>query len=300
MKPRILMVIDRPGWAFDHSAQHLARKLTDEFEFRFLYVAEQLCFDPQDYDLIHVFFWGEQFHTRFQPRRNMVLKEISSHRWEFEEQYGRVTPSKMVDLYLQDAHTILTTSQRLYDQFEPYVSSIYYCRNGFDTDIFYNKSDRVGSMVVGWAGNEKDPKKGIKQIIRPACQGRFNLVEAGGSLSHLQMPEFYNKLDVFLVGAWEEGEPLTLIEAMASGCFPICTDVGIVPELIENGRNGFIVDRSIHAFQEAVIWCENNLEYVRAQGAENAERMLRSRAWDVVIDDWRIMYQAALSRAQKR
>ena len=33
MKPRVLLAIDRPGWAFDNIAQALVRHLSDEFAF---------------------------------------------------------------------------------------------------------------------------------------------------------------------------------------------------------------------------------------------------------------------------
>ena len=42
------------------------------------------------------------------------------------------------------------------------------------------------------------------------------------------MHEFFRKIDVYTVASRHEGEPLTLIEAMGAGCFPVCSDVGIV------------------------------------------------------------------------
>jgi len=45
-----------------------------------------------------------------------------------------------------------------------------------------------------------------------------------------------------LVTAHSEGFPLTLIEAMASGCLPIAYDIDYGPaDLIRNGKNGFLV-----------------------------------------------------------
>ena len=293
MKPRILMVVDCPNWAFDNSARQIARHLAGRFDFRFLYVDEQLPYVSENYDLIYIFFWSEKCGL---PRQR-VMKEVSDHPWEFDQQYGCLTAGGVVQKYLQDAGTLVTTSKRLYRRFRPHFKDVYHCRNGFDAAVFACQGTREGSLTVGWAGNPHLPQKGLSKVVRPACKGRFELLEALGDVPHEQMERFYNKLDVFLVGSRSEGEPLTLIEAMASGCFPVCTDVGIVPELINHKINGLIVDRSVEGFRGALDWCEKNLEYVRTQGVMNAERMSRTREWSIVAEDWARAFEAALDRS---
>jgi hypothetical protein len=124
--------------------------------------------------------------------------------------------------------------------------------------------------------------KGYKDILVPACRDRFKLLTAGGTLSHVRMNSFYNKLDVLAICSRHEGQPLPLIESMAAGCFPVCTDVGIVQELVEHGINGYVVsERTSDAFAKAFAWCEANLDKVRKAGKENARLMHRERNWDV-------------------
>ena len=66
------------------------------------------------------------------------------------------------------------------------------------------------------------------------------------------MARFYNSIDVICVASTAEGDPLPLVEGMACGCFPVCVDVGIVPELVQSGVNGLIVDRTPAAFRAAL------------------------------------------------
>ena len=48
--------------------------------------------------------------------------------------------------------------------------------------------------------------------------------------------------DIFVLPSDTEGMPLSIIEAMATGLPCIATNVGGVPELIDHGYTGFIID----------------------------------------------------------
>ncbi|HBC78662.1 MAG TPA: glycosyl transferase, partial [Bacteroidales bacterium] len=46
--------------------------------------------------------------------------------------------------------------------------------------------------------------------------------------------------DAFCLSSHFEGMPISLIEAFACGCIPVCTPVGGIVDLIDNGITGFI------------------------------------------------------------
>lgn len=52
---------------------------------------------------------------------------------------------------------------------------------------------------------------------------------------------------VFILSSRYEGFSLSLVEAMSQGLIPVAYPVGIVPEIIENGRNGYIVNSTKEA-----------------------------------------------------
>jgi glycosyltransferase involved in cell wall biosynthesis len=52
---------------------------------------------------------------------------------------------------------------------------------------------------------------------------------------------FYRDARLLLLASEREGLPLVLIEAMCCGCVPISTRCGTIEDLIEDGRNGFLV-----------------------------------------------------------
>jgi glycosyltransferase involved in cell wall biosynthesis len=58
--------------------------------------------------------------------------------------------------------------------------------------------------------------------------------------------DYYLNSDAFCLSSIHEGMPITLIEAFACGCVPICTPVGGISDSIENGITGFL-SKSISA-----------------------------------------------------
>jgi len=291
-RPRVLLLVDRPGWAYDAAAQAISKNLSDEFEFRIEYVCHKPDLRAWPFDLIHVFFWGETYHQQFVTDRRRVIKEISSHRWANEDLYGRVTPEQMAAKYLFDAGTLTATSQRLQTIFSP-LREVWLAQNGFDPAQYAMRNRSGGRLRIGWAGNAEDKCKGLEDILRPAVAPDFELQVAGGGLDTQAMCEFYNSLDVICIASTAEGEPLTLIEAMACGCFPVAVSVGIVPELVTHGRNGMIVRRSSAAFRAAFQWCATNIERVRAAGRQNAETMRQTRLWGQLGPQWRGVFRHA-------
>ena len=60
-----------------------------------------------------------------------------------------------------------------------------------------------------------------------------------------QLASYYAEADIFVLLSRWEGVPLSLLDAMAHGCIVIATDVGAVSELIDDGRNGFLVPNGV-------------------------------------------------------
>lgn len=60
-------------------------------------------------------------------------------------------------------------------------------------------------------------------------------------LGERKEPRYYMKAaDAFCLSSLYEGMPITLIECFSVGCLPLCTPVGGINNMIENGKNGLL------------------------------------------------------------
>jgi len=87
-----------------------------------------------------------------------------------------------------------------------------------------------------------------------------------------------------------EGLPLSVIEAMTAGLPVIVSHVGDLPDLIEDGVNGFLVkERTAQAFSEKIVALLRD-DALRTRFSEAARRAARqysieasARKWDAIL-----------------
>ena len=57
-----------------------------------------------------------------------------------------------------------------------------------------------------------------------------------------KLPKLYQAADVFAFSTFYEHHPFAVLEALSTGLPVVTTNVGGIPETIENGKNGFLVE----------------------------------------------------------
>jgi glycosyltransferase involved in cell wall biosynthesis len=95
--------------------------------------------------------------------------------------------------------------------------------------------DRVPDLVVLLTG----PARGYVRVALEGLGIPYRHVLAG---SRAELARAYHALDVYLVASRQEGGPKAVLESMAAGVPLVSTRVGQATELVEHGRNGWLVD----------------------------------------------------------
>jgi glycosyltransferase involved in cell wall biosynthesis len=86
---------------------------------------------------------------------------------------------------------------------------------------------------------------------------------------------------------------LVLLESMACGTPTICTDVGGMPEFVEDGVTGFVVPpNDPDALRERINHLVRNPEIVAQMGQRGRERVLERFTWDAVARRCLAAYEA--------
>ncbi|HEX5150802.1 MAG TPA: glycosyltransferase [Parafilimonas sp.] len=91
--------------------------------------------------------------------------------------------------------------------------------------------DGVNALLI-MIGAERDGEESrqIALAIKKACAGTRNIIWIGGNQP---ATDYLMLADFFCLSSIYEGMPISLIEAFATGCLPICTPVGAIPEMMD-------------------------------------------------------------------
>lgn len=129
--------------------------------------------------------------------------------------------------------------------------------------------DLDAHLVLAGAGNFEPWKRRLSRKNIPNSKYTFL-----GKVPYHEMPFLYPLASVFVLPSYSESFPLTILEAMSAGIPVIATNVGGLPEMIENGVNGFLInpgDSSALSQKISEVLCcrDRTLELVR-NGRERA------------------------------
>jgi len=299
-KKTIILVADVKGWAFDNIAQYILTLLKDKYDCYIVYTAnlknhEEFLGCLNSYpkvDCIHFFYRG--YLTEL--LEVLARRRLDKNDPKLAKFLNAGTTTSVPDhLFIGDNNEILDklmifqfvdnyypVSKKLYDIYYnithyPKPSNVIY-DNILIEEQEPNFTSNNDKLVVTWVGNSKWGEwrfkenydaKGYKTIIEPTLDQiksecinieEYIIDAAKQKISKQKVLEILKKTDILLIASKIEGTPLPAIEAMAMACAIISTDVGIVPEILPQIQQEFIIKGDAKEFVEAIKKLNNNRE----------------------------------------
>ena len=288
VRKKILFVVDVPGWAWFKKSEAIQRCLRDEFKADVWWPGK--CVIPKGFDLYLTFCPPMLEHLRGVERERKVTGTTGYIR--FDEWF---VGDKA--FYEAEVAALHANSLSLLERIKLYHDNVFYVPNGVDTSLFKQQDlTKKDGLVVGFVGSEYSiVYKGLVDYILPATlvagvKLSTNLCIHLNKFSEQKMVSFYKEIDVYVVASVEEGTPNPMLEAASCGRPVISNRVGNAPEFVINGESGFLVERSMKSYVEALQYFEDTPKEVLRMGL-NARKQAEKWDWKIQAENYRKMFR---------
>jgi glycosyltransferase involved in cell wall biosynthesis len=104
------------------------------------------------------------------------------------------------------------------------------------------------------------------------------------------MAAWYNGGTILVCASETEGTPNPALEAAACGCVPVSTRVGTLVELVRNGENGYLVERSVDGLLAGVLAAIERYPAL----ARQLQRDISNWSWKVRSQDYYDVFRRVL------
>lgn len=121
-----------------------------------------------------------------------------------------------------------------------------------------------------------------------------------GSVPHEDMPKLYNQADILVFPTAREGFGLAVAEAMASGLPVVATDCSSMPELIVEGKGGYLCEPgNVFEFAERINALAQSPRLRNEMGEFNRCRIEQYFTLDKMVRNYRELFAEVLDGRRK-
>ncbi len=257
-----------------------------------------------------------------------VKTVIHLHGSMFREFYedGKTTQKKLITWMFNNADAIIVLSET-WSQFISEISSnsnIYKIYNGISADKFQNITPTDKRQITITFMGKLGKRKGTYDLLEAFAQlntetpeaelilagdgdieeikalinkkGLTDRVQVLGWITGQQKSSVLANTDIYALPSYNEGLPVSILEAMASEVPIVSTPVGGIPEAIIEGRNGFLVQPGdVNTLYLRLSQLCQNKQLRHEMGQENIQ--IISQKFDIqkLIDELITVYKKVLT-----
>ncbi len=273
-EPNLLLFLDkRPGQriVLHMHNDHLSMRLFRPFYRRALAKVDKvLC--VSDYirrqAVAHFPEYAERFQVVFNSTDPAVFKPYGDEAKSQLEGIVRINPDKRYLLYVgrltpvKGVHVLIEAFREIHRKIP-------------ETRLII-----TGSSFFGGAA-----KTAYEQQLVELAKPVSDAIEFTGYLPHDKLKYLYSAVDmVVFPPIWQEPFGLVMLEAMASGTCLVSSAVGGIPEVLEDQKNGILVEpNNADALAKAVVSALANPAAMRQMEDSAREKIATGYAWERLV-----------------
>lgn len=124
-------------------------------------------------------------------------------------------------------------------------------------------------LLIGDGPDEKSLKEKTKEL------GIEDNIIFTGKIENCKLKDYYGASDAFVFASKSETQGIVLLEAFAAGTPVICVKATGVSDIVEDGKNGYLVDENPMAFSECMlqlVFSPRRKEYLKDHALRTALR----------------------------
>lgn len=146
------------------------------------------------------------------------------------------------------------------------------------------------TLTVMGVGDIEDMKRMAEQL------GIQQYVRFTGRVSEEEKISLYRSHHIFALPSYGEGQPLSILEGMAAGMAVVSTTVGSIPEVIQEGQNGYLIQPGDAEELGRVLNKLMNPNLLETMGKRNREIAREKYAFSRVVGDNISVYEQLIGQ----
>jgi glycosyltransferase involved in cell wall biosynthesis len=141
-------------------------------------------------------------------------------------------------------------------------------------------------FIIAGDGSEKGNLESEVEQLNVSSSVQFL-----GQVPHQEMPHLLGQSDIYVSTSPHDGTSVSLLEALASGAFPVVTDIPSNREWIADGDNGFLVPiENENVLAKKIIDATRDKTLLERSRKENLSLIEEKALWSVNIEKIKKMY----------
>lgn len=154
-----------------------------------------------------------------------------------------------------------------------------------------HRDEMVGKIELRIGGNRHE-----EELKKAIGDGKLQeMVKFEGWVGGEKKLQLLNWADVFILPSFNEGLPISILEAMSYGHPIISTPVGGIPEVVENGCNGILVTPgNEEEIYDAMNYYVGNQDKIATEGVKS-KKVAKTYLPDYVLNHLKEIYKTLIS-----